>query len=205
MTTTGKAKRTDRRVIRTRKAIMNAFDKLICDGDIGKISISAIAREANIDRKTFYLHYRSVDDLASYKVETALERILTVRNEQGAGKPMAQRLHIVLQEVNSILTENLTMYEHIASRISTKQALAYFDQASQSALANIGLNPSSMTNQQVRMRLQFYIAGAISLYSTWLQSSRTQPIEEISGAIESAVFTSLAELGIQDNRTADTD
>lgn len=31
--------------------------------DYHKITIASVAREADIDRKTFYLHYRSVSDL----------------------------------------------------------------------------------------------------------------------------------------------
>lgn len=47
---------TDRRVVRTRKAIREAFFKLMEDQDYHKITIASIAREADIDRKTFYLH-----------------------------------------------------------------------------------------------------------------------------------------------------
>ena len=48
---------TDRRVVRTRKAIREAFFKLMENQDYHKITIASVAREADIDRKTFYLHY----------------------------------------------------------------------------------------------------------------------------------------------------
>lgn len=56
--------RMDKRVARTEKAIRAAFFKLLGDIDYEKISVSALAREAGVDRKTFYLHYRSIDALA---------------------------------------------------------------------------------------------------------------------------------------------
>ena len=46
-----------------RKAIREAFFKLMENQDYHKITIASVAREADIDRKTFYLHYRSVSDL----------------------------------------------------------------------------------------------------------------------------------------------
>ena len=47
----------DRRVEKTRKSIREAyFDLLMRDGK-RKITIAEIARNANIDRKTFYLLY----------------------------------------------------------------------------------------------------------------------------------------------------
>ena len=44
---------TDRRVVRTRKAIREAFFKLMENQDYHKITIASVAREADIDRKTF--------------------------------------------------------------------------------------------------------------------------------------------------------
>ena len=57
------ADKVDRRVARTKKAIEDAFEKLVAETDYSKITVSAIAKEANINRKTFYLHYSSVEDV----------------------------------------------------------------------------------------------------------------------------------------------
>ena len=181
-------KRPNRRALRTRKVIMNAFDKLISSKDINKITVSAIAREADIDRKTFYLHFKAIDDLATCKTEEAIEQILMTLKAEGTGKGFPDRLRIVLAEVNRILTANLAVYANIAQRLSTDQALEHFEQASFHALLNSGLNPETATNQQVHMRLQFFLAGAISLYSTWLKSDRSQPIETVSNAIEESIL-----------------
>lgn len=187
---TGGAKKVDRRVLRTRKAIMNAFDKLVSMGGVDKITVSAIAREADIDRKTFYLHYKSIDDLANYRTEQTLERVLDALKEAGNGKTFLERVHIMLAEVNMILTTNISVYENIASGLSTDQVLGYFEKAAEPALEHVGLDPELAGDQQVRMQLQFFIAGACSLYSTWLKSDRKQPIETVSNAIETA-FTAL--------------
>ena len=53
----------DRRVLKTRAAIKAALDKLVKEQGMDKLTVSALAREANIDRKTFYLHYDSIDAL----------------------------------------------------------------------------------------------------------------------------------------------
>ena len=47
----------DRRVRKTRKAIKQAFLKLAKDSDVNKIKVSELAELADINRKTFYLHY----------------------------------------------------------------------------------------------------------------------------------------------------
>lgn len=55
--------RTDRRVLRSRRLIVAAFERLLETRPYERIGVSAIAQEADIDRKTFYQHYRSVDGL----------------------------------------------------------------------------------------------------------------------------------------------
>lgn len=48
------AKKLDRRVVRSRRLIIDAFERLLLKESLEDITVSAIAREADIDRKTFY-------------------------------------------------------------------------------------------------------------------------------------------------------
>ncbi|MBQ9001654.1 MAG: TetR/AcrR family transcriptional regulator [Eggerthellaceae bacterium] len=190
-----RARRTDKRVLRTRKAIINAFDKLVSNSDVEKITVSAIAREAGIDRKTFYSHYNSIDDLANHKTEEILERVIDALKREGEGKPYIERVHIVLTEVNAILTTNISVYANIASRMSTDQVLERFEQVGTTALSNAGFNPDFASDSQIHMFLQFHVAGALSLYASWLRSNRAEPIETVSEAIEYAISASWRDNG----------
>lgn len=53
----------DRRVARTRRSIMGAFERLVTEHGVKGLTVSAIAKEADIDRKTFYTHFGSIDGL----------------------------------------------------------------------------------------------------------------------------------------------
>lgn len=53
----------DLRVQKTRQAIRQAFQEIICKTKYKDLSVSKIAEKANINRKTFYLHYPTLDDL----------------------------------------------------------------------------------------------------------------------------------------------
>ncbi len=191
METAAIEKKVDRRVLRTRRAIMEAFEKLLGERGLEGITVSAIAREADIDRKTFYLHYKSVNDLVSFKTEESLERIALALEEHGEDAPPIERVHIVLMEVNAILLENIDAYCQIAASLSVNQALVRFEASVLSVLAKRDVDQSLIDNQQIRMQLQFYIAGAMSLYSTWLRSDRSTPIETVSQTIEDAISASV--------------
>ena len=85
---TASSRTQDRRFARTEKAIVEAFLKLAEEQDPQKITVTALAREADIDRKTFYLHYDTVDAVADALLKQGAERIafdlIVVSGENGS-------------------------------------------------------------------------------------------------------------------------
>ena len=53
----------DLRVRKTKEAIRTAFQGMICEMDYDQITVKELTARAQINRKTFYLHYASLDDL----------------------------------------------------------------------------------------------------------------------------------------------
>ena len=78
--TNGKTQRgcrpVDRRVARSRRAIRAAFERLVMERPLDDITVSAIAREADVDRKTFYQHFGSVDGLLDEMALEVVGRVL---------------------------------------------------------------------------------------------------------------------------------
>ena len=68
--------RLDRRIIRSRNAILSAFERLLMEKPLVDITVSAIAREANVDRKTFYVHFGTVDGLLDAIAVDVVEMIV---------------------------------------------------------------------------------------------------------------------------------
>ena len=62
----------DRRIIKTRRAINQAFADLILTNEIDDITITMITEEADIGRKTFYLHYFDKYDLLDQVIDEYL-------------------------------------------------------------------------------------------------------------------------------------
>ncbi len=56
-------KKTDRRVLRTRKMLLEGLTDLLKEKDIKDISVKELADYADINRCTFYLHYKDVYDM----------------------------------------------------------------------------------------------------------------------------------------------
>jgi AcrR family transcriptional regulator len=70
--------REDRRVRYTRMVLRESFLKLLDQKDISKITVKEICEEADINRATFYAHYRDPYDLL-HKIEDELLENVTAR------------------------------------------------------------------------------------------------------------------------------
>ena len=51
----------DLRVARTRAALRSAFEELIAETTLDKITVKALTERAGVNRKTFYLHYETIE------------------------------------------------------------------------------------------------------------------------------------------------
>lgn len=66
----------DRRVRKSKEAIKNAFTKLMNNSRLEEITVSRLCEEADINRSTFYLHYKNIDDFI-HSIEANLARHIT--------------------------------------------------------------------------------------------------------------------------------
>lgn len=65
----------DKRIRKTKNAIYNALKELYMEKDIEDISIMELTEKANIGRKTFYLHYSSIDDVVNEIINNIYKKI----------------------------------------------------------------------------------------------------------------------------------
>ena len=66
----------DLRVRRTLTAVRKAFNDLVLTRNYNEISITDLTEKAGINRKTFFLHYSSLDDLVAEVEEEMSKEIL---------------------------------------------------------------------------------------------------------------------------------
>ncbi|WP_145946341.1 MULTISPECIES: TetR/AcrR family transcriptional regulator [Paenibacillus] len=69
---------TDRRIVRTRLVIRDALTELIEEKGFEAVSVKDITTRANINRGTFYLHYRDKFDLLEQSEAEVIEGIIAI-------------------------------------------------------------------------------------------------------------------------------
>lgn len=173
----------DRRVRRSRRAIIEAFERLIMSCELDEITVSALAREADVDRKTFYQHFGTIDGLLDAIADQTVSEILDeVEEAVGDGGPSGDRawLHAFFDALMRNLSEDLILeqryYEHIPSEL-------LFERLSRPLMRQIvdrGLVSGTLTGDDLEMLLSFGLGGLFSLYRWWFLSDRSIPLEEVT-------------------------
>ena len=77
----------DKRIRRTKKLLRQALTRLMQQKDFQSITVTDVVREADINRGTFYAHYRDVYDLRD-KIETGMIWRRIVRSSPHSSRSM---------------------------------------------------------------------------------------------------------------------
>lgn len=180
-------KKIDRRIIKTQRAIREAFQKLLIEKGIDKITVSALAREADIDRKTFYLHFRSIDELIQQEADTLVKRVAgalttTVHDDD----PVFLNMRRVLVELANVVGENETLYQHVISSLSMDQMVNTLFSPVRRAVLESDKGSRLAGDPGLDYILRFYIAGTLSVFIEWFMNDRKKPIASIVDIVEQA-------------------
>jgi len=74
--------KTDKRYVQTHGRIRQTFEELILSYPYSEVTVSMLVREIGINRKTFYLHYESLDALLDELVDDIAAEIVAYMEEQ---------------------------------------------------------------------------------------------------------------------------
>lgn len=178
----------DRRVTRTKKAIQKAYLDLLQNKGTDKITISDIAREADIDRKTFYLHYDSTEDIIKeYAEEKTRELLLRLTVKSFFSLSFDRK--IFAREVNSMLAEHLEFCRMIARNDSLGFFWNEVQNVAVDILSEIYARHSRLPESDLRIQVSFFVAGAMYVYQRWLRDEIPCSMEELGNKVSQIAFT----------------
>lgn len=181
-----KPKKTDRRVLKTRKALFEAFDRLLCTKDYDKITISELAREADIDRKTFYLHYSSIDDMIDDKVDAMVAEILDdveddmQRRRDETAENVEPDLHVFFAGVNRAMMEHLPMKEHIFSAMPATMLADRLARPLAKEIRRRGPARIKVEDDVLEIYIASLVGGILGAYSAWIDRGMKVSDERVS-------------------------
>ena len=176
----------DRRIIRTKLAIRDALVSLITEKGFGSLSVSDLTSRANINRATFYLHYRDKFDLL---VQTEDEIIGNIE------KIILQATSLNLSDFNSTdkpLPIVVTLFEYLRDNAPLMHAIleiegdfAFFTRLRMAVEYNLKLGfLASIRARNFLVPSEYLISYTVSAHfgvvQTWLQKGCIESPKEMA-------------------------
>ncbi|MBR2521990.1 MAG: TetR/AcrR family transcriptional regulator [Coriobacteriales bacterium] len=155
-------RKSDLRYRRTEAAILQAFDELLKGLDSKKITVSALAREADIDRKTFYLHYNSIEDLVVYRAKIFADKIIDEFKKAWDGK--AETIAIAGLEVTCAnIKENFALLSKLSSSPRPVGSMEYFVMSIVEGIRESDKLHFDGSDEELANVIRFYIYGVVGV------------------------------------------
>lgn len=192
--------RLDRRIVRSRNAILSAFERLLLEKPLADITVSAIAREANVDRKTFYVHFGTVDGLLDAIAVDVVENIVdsvekTLSSMKGDTSERAlSAAATFFRAINEALCNNLVLNRQLIENIPLDDFMTRLRVPLEHEIAERGLLPEGLKDEMFDYYLAFLLSGIIGIYRTWALSDGSVPIERVSAVANDLTINGLSSL-----------
>ena len=181
----------DRRVVRTRKAIRQAFLTLMQETEYQKITITGIAREADIDRKTFYLHYQSVEDLANEIVQDEADRIVRTCLDSLEGSDGSENVVDLFKRLSLGLAPDLKSMKLIASHTPYELVLKKLESSLTASLIEQDTLGLKKLGPYLDFCVAYFSAGLVAVIRRWILDESEIPLEDIAQVTHSLVHSGL--------------
>ncbi|MFU2206025.1 TetR/AcrR family transcriptional regulator [Streptococcus pluranimalium] len=141
----------DKRVIKTKKAIKDAFVTLRQDKPIEKIYVENLCREALINKSTFYRYYTDIYDLVEQLQEEALEPI----RQFLLGNPVKEEdMETFIDDIEVAITQVYSANKPLFSN-QDETLEKTFQLYQETILENV--------SEEARLRLSFAVGGAYTI------------------------------------------
>ena len=187
-------KKADRRIAKTKKAIRNAFVKLLVEKDIDKISVKEIADLADVDRKTVYNYYAGV-----YEIREELENDLLA--------DLKKCTHDLVYDINDpmsvfrvfarIIEENYEVYSQLITSYGpyTSAKLYYY---LKELVRDTILTSPRVKKERIDLAVEFITGGMLWVYNQWFTSNKTVSLEEFTLTVGKMVVDGVSAYLIED-------
>lgn len=168
----------DRRVVRTRRNIRQAFTSLIMEKEYSKITVSDIAARAGINRRTFYLHYSSVDEVLQEVERDLVDRVRTFQDYVDLLDPTCD-CSMMFYRLTAVMNENFAFLERI---LQTEAYHIFFNRLKsiwRDSLMQRYTPELRMSREEFALQAEFFTAGILSMYACWMSEHSKISLEEL--------------------------
>lgn len=155
----------DLRVVKTRRVIRDTLFELMGEKPLSKITISEICARAEINRKTFYRHYRTIGDVITELENEILNDFSAIMR---TGNKSVLDVGAAIRDISAVIERRRDFFAGLMKLnpdlFSNGKIKAMLCRMISVSLKNVGALDDETT---LRAAAEFTVSGVLSLYAAW--------------------------------------
>lgn len=166
----------NRRTLYTKKVIKESLIELLKSREIHKVTVTDICKKADINRGTFYTHYKDAFDLFQSMEDELFYQILKYIKEI----PIKDYNSLLLLKVLELIKENRDLCKVLFCNQRDSSILnRILDIAKEIDVMTL-FNDKNIINKEIaNYYMRYSIGGCLSIIETWLENDLPQSPKEL--------------------------
>ena len=170
----------DRRVRKTKSQLREALTTLMLKKSFGEITVREISELADVNRGTFYTHYRDTKDLLHQLESAFLDRLRRI-NVTVKRQDWESATYIYLEDFFSACSENADIYQALICRRGDEAFQDEFVNALRNQYLRNFLDNACRTEERVKdMYCAYIVQGLLAIVALWLDTGMRETPEQMA-------------------------
>ena len=172
-------KPTDRRVLRTKKNIRQAFLHLLSEKSLSQITVKELSNLADINRKTFYMYYSNIEDILAELEDELVPKLVHVFEKELFQKEMFNS-YSFFENLNHTIQKDIDLYRIL----NHSDLLPHLIQRAKNALIEVFFRKYNISadsdNERYILYAEYAASGILSMYTKWFSRDFHMSLEELT-------------------------
>lgn len=183
-------KKRDRRISKTQKSIHNAVVSLIQEKDISQITVKELAEVADINRKTFYMHYSSIQEVLDQIENEIIDKLLKLLNKYDFFHDKFDACAF-LNSLNDVINEDFDLYKKLICANSYNLLLVKVKKILKDTIIDRLNNKINDSPEMLNLYAEFISSGAMNMYIQWFTTNSDIPLDELTKSASQISFSGI--------------
>lgn len=179
---------TDRRVRKTKQQFRQGLTDLMKMKSIKDITVKELTEYVDMNRGTFYLHYRDVFDLLEQMEQELLDKMVALF-EKYDPRQLAKSPRLIYADLFSVIKENSDLCQVL---LSTNGDIAFLNQLKtaiyEKCLSHWSQLSTKKSNPKQEYFAAFILAGYIGLLQFWVDKDMPVSTDELANMGEEFIL-----------------
>ena len=167
----------DKRIVKTRLAVFNAVFDLATEKELDKITVVELCDRAGINKSTFYLHYKSIDDCFSQCFDYFAGRILDLSKSIDY-VDMSVAPEKTVAAILDVVEQNIKYFERFKNSVIYDSAIKSLKDGFIKSICKIN-NINVQDNYHEVAKVTFLVGGCADVIINMMPDFNREEIEKI--------------------------